>query len=548
MTGKERIKKAFALETVDRTPWVPFVGVHGGSLIGVDAETYLKDADKIVEGVLKAADLYKADGVPVVFDLQVEAEVLGCDLTWSKDSPPAVSSHPVSMLSGGSLADLKIPGKDSGRIPICLEATKRLRAELPDLALYGLMTGPFTLALHLLGTDIFMQMFDAPDEIHNVLAFCADVCKAMSEYYLEAGCDIIALVDPMTSQIGPDQFTEFVTPAVSSVFDHIRELGGLSSFFVCGHAEQNLQVMCESGPDNVSVDENISLQTIKDICLENNTSFGGNLQLTTVLLLGTPLDAQTNAVECLETGGDKGFILAPGCDLPFATPQANLAAIASVLDDDYAREVVKAQKSVKGPEDLLDMTDYGNTDNVIVDIITLDSEACAPCQYMVESVRKIAPEFEGVVEWREHKIKQPESILFMSSLMVRNIPTICIDGQIAFVSRIPPRDELIAAIQKRIIEKLRFKIANTRGEVYLLCSKKSCADETCEKLAGNVSRAASELGLEIPVKTITDDETIASFGLLPSQTPALATAKYQVRSTRTVPGANVIREWLKDIQ
>ncbi|MDT8390505.1 MAG: uroporphyrinogen decarboxylase family protein [Lentisphaeria bacterium] len=548
MTGKERIQKAFALEPVDRTPWVPFVGVHGGHLIGVDAGAYLKDADSIVAGVLKAAELYKADGVPVVFDLQVEAEVLGCELTWSKDSPPAVSSHPLSMLSGGSLADLTIPGKDAGRIPVCLEATRRLRAELPDLAIYGLITGPFTLALHLLGTDIFMQMFDAPDEIHTVLAFCADVCKAMSDYYLEAGCDVIALVDPMTSQIGPDQFTEFVTPAVTPVFDHIRGRGGLSSFFVCGHAEQNLQVMCESGPDNVSVDENISLKTIKEICLENNTSFGGNLQLTTVLLLGSPVDAQTNAIECLETGGDKGFILAPGCDLPFSVPQANLAAIADVLDDEYAREVVKAQKTVKSAEELLDMTDYGNTDTVVVDIITLDSEACAPCQYMVESVRKIAPEFEGVVEWREHKIKQPESILFMSSLMVRNIPTICIDGQIAFVSRIPPRDELIAAIQKRIIEKLRVKIANTRGEVYLLCSEKACDTGACEELARNVSRAASELGIEIPVKKITDDETIASFGLLPSQTPALATAKYQVRSTRTVPGASVIREWLKDIQ
>lgn len=548
MTGKERIKKAFALEPVDRTPWVPFVGVHGGHLIGVDAEDYLKDADKIVEGILKAADLYKADGVPVVFDLQVEAEVLGCELAWSKDSPPAVSSHPLSLLSGGSLTDLKIPGKDVGRIPVCLEATRRLRTELPDLAIYGLITGPFTLALHLLGTDIFMQMFDAPEEIHKVLAFCTDVCKAMSDYYLEAGCDIIALVDPMTSQIGPDQFTEFVTPAVTPVFEHIRELGGLSSFFVCGHAEQNLQVMCESGPDNVSVDENISLKTIKEICLENNTSFGGNLQLTTVLLLGSAVDAQTNAIDCLETGGDKGFILAPGCDLPFSTPQANLAAIADILDDYYAREVVKTQKTIKSPEDLLDMTDYGNADTVVVDIITLDSEACAPCQYMVESVRKIAPEFEGVVEWREHKIKQPESILFMSSLMVRNIPTICIDGQISFVSRIPPRDELIAAIQKRIIEKLRVKIANTRGEVYLLCSEGACKSEACAELTKNVSRAASELGIEIPVKKITDDETIASFGLLPSQTPALATAKYQVRSTRSIPGANVIREWLKDIQ
>ena len=41
------------------------------------------------------------------------------------------------------------------------------------------------------------------------------------------------------------------------------------------------------------------------------------------------------------------------------------------------------------------MRDYGQADKVIVDIITLDSEACAPCQYMVEAVKTDRPEFEG---------------------------------------------------------------------------------------------------------------------------------------------------------
>ena len=42
MKGLELIKQAFALQEAERVPWVPFVGVHGGHLTGVDAETYLK--------------------------------------------------------------------------------------------------------------------------------------------------------------------------------------------------------------------------------------------------------------------------------------------------------------------------------------------------------------------------------------------------------------------------------------------------------------------------------------------------------------------------
>jgi hypothetical protein len=94
------------------------------------------------------------------------------------------------------------------------------------------------------------------------------------------------------------------------------------------------------------------------------------------------------------------------------------------------------------------MKDYGQSDKVIVDVITLDSESCAPCQYMVEAVKKITPHFEGIVEWREHAIKKLEAVTFMSSLMVKNIPTICIDGKIAFVSQIPPKQDIDCCYSK----------------------------------------------------------------------------------------------------
>ncbi len=147
MKGLKLIKKAFALETVERVPWVPFVGVHGGFLTGVDAEAYLKSSDEVVKGVSRAIEEYNPDGVPVVFDLQIEAEILGCELQWAPHNPPAVVTHPLA--DGTKLTDLKIPSITDGRIPVAVEATKALRKKYPEIALYGLITGPFTLALHL---------------------------------------------------------------------------------------------------------------------------------------------------------------------------------------------------------------------------------------------------------------------------------------------------------------------------------------------------------------------------------------------------------------
>ena len=114
MTGKERILKTLRLEKTDRIPWVPFVGCHGGKLINSTADTYLKSAGKIYEGVSRAIDLYKPDGIPVMFDLQVEAEALGCKLMWADENPPAVISHILS--DGMALADLQVPTANDGRI------------------------------------------------------------------------------------------------------------------------------------------------------------------------------------------------------------------------------------------------------------------------------------------------------------------------------------------------------------------------------------------------------------------------------------------------
>ncbi len=541
MTGKERVIKAFGRQAVDRVPWVPFVGCHAGALLGVSAKEYLQSEKLMIKGISKAVNLYQPDGIPVAFDLQIEAEALGCELVWANENPPAVTKHP--LCRGIKLEDLSVPTPTQGRIGISLATARTVREKYPDIALYGLITGPFTLALHLLGTDIFMKMFDENEYVHQLLAFCRDVCVAMSDYYIDAGCDVIAVVDPMTSQIGPDQFTQFVTPYVTEVFEFIRSKNALSSFFVCGHAQQNVSVMAQCKCDNISIDENIPLDYVKQECQKHNISFGGNLQLTSVLLLGKPIDAQKNAIACMEIGGDVGFILAPGCDLPYAVPQENLTAITEVVQDEYKRQIASQVACETSDEDRLDLKEYGKADKVIVDIVTLDSEACAPCQYMVDAVKRVTPEFEGIVEWREHKIKYRESLVFMTSLMVRNVPTICIDGEIVFVSRIPPRDELIEAIQKRINQKFRQRIQQRKASLYIL-------DSGCDKtglIEENIQTAIQELGSDVNVEKITDPETIASYGIARSQTPAVVMAKYQVKTLRQVPEVLVVKEWLKEV-
>ncbi len=444
MNAKQLVLDAMRNQTTKRAPWVPFVGCHAASLIGVNAEEYFKSSENIVRGVMKAYEEYRPDGLPVLFDLQVEAEALGCELKYAVNNPPSVATHP--LVNGVKLEDLTVPTEKDGRFPVVMEATKNICKALGDkIALYGLITGPYTLALHLRGTEIFFDMMDDPDYMHSVMAFCEKVCISTAKMYMDAGVDIVAIVDPMTSQISPDSFAEFVAPYATRIFDYVREEGKLSSFFVCGDAKKNVEEMCKCKPDNISIDENIPLDYVKEVAGKYDVSFGGNVKLTLSLLFGTVTDCIKDAKNCMAIGDTKGYILAPGCDMPFSTPVENVKAISSLVHGEIAAELLEEGSVLDGVDAVL--PDYKNLDHVMIDVITLDSESCAPCQYMMEAVRKASEDFGNKVVYKEHKVKDKEAVIMMVKLGVSNIPTICIDGEIKHVSIIPSKEQLVAQLQ-----------------------------------------------------------------------------------------------------
>jgi uroporphyrinogen decarboxylase len=451
MKRRDLLLKALRNETTPRPGWVPFVGVHGGKLIGQTADAYLHSADLIVQGLRRANEIYVPDGLPVIFDLQLEAEILGCELRWSESTPPGVVSHPLER--GRSLAALPVFDAAKGRFPIVMEVLRALKKDIGgETAIYGLLCGPFTLALHLMGNDIFLQMFDHPDYVMGVIGFCASVGQKVARAYIENGADVIAVVDPMTSQISREHFEQFVTPAANQIFDFVRDRGALSSLFVCGDATRNLEAMSRTDCDNVSIDENIALERIRDYTRGHGKSFGGNLKLTSVLLLGDEEDAMLDAIRCIDIGGSCGFVLSPGCDLPYHTPERNLMAVAAMVHDAYRREVAKRTIVAKTTAQAAAMPrpDYAALPHVTVDVITLDSSSCAPCQYMMEAVHRAAKQLSKPVVVKEHRITTREGLSLMSRLDVKNIPTICLDGEVAFVSIIPDQNTLVAAIEARI--------------------------------------------------------------------------------------------------
>ena len=438
-------------ETV-RPPWVPFAGIHAGKLTGYNAIELLTKKDALLESLLEVHKLYKPDGQPIIFDLQVEAEILGCDLFWSASTPPTVSSHPLKDRKEVPCL-CKVPSKDSGRLPLILEVMEEMKKRVgEETALYGLICGPFTLASHLRGTTIFMDMFDDPDFVKELIHFAGEVGKAMAKMYIEAGMDIIAVVDPLVSQISPTHFNEFMRDTFTDLFEDIRKQKAYSSFFVCGDATKNIEVMCQTKPDSISVDENIDILKAKEITDQYNLTIGGNIPLTTVMLHGSQMDNIKYAVDLLDQLDKfQHFILSPGCDMPYDTPVENTIGVSqAAIEFKQMKETVKDYTSTDYSSIKIDLPDYTNLQKPLIEAFTLDSDSCAACTYMWGLVTDVKEELQDDIDIIEYKFTSKEAIARCIKMGVKNLPSVYINGKLAYSSIIPTKQELIDKIKESL--------------------------------------------------------------------------------------------------
>ena len=168
---------------------------------GYTATEMFTNADKLTECLLEVNKMFKPDGECCIFDLQIEAEILGCDLVWADDGPPSVASHPLATEDDEDPTipcECTIPGPNDGRIPLICEAMRRVKKEIGDTtALYGLHHRPVYAGIASARHRHFPRHASDDDQfVHDLLDYCYKAACKMAEYFIDAGMDVIAVVDP----------------------------------------------------------------------------------------------------------------------------------------------------------------------------------------------------------------------------------------------------------------------------------------------------------------------------------------------------------------
>jgi len=107
------------------------------------------------------------------------------------------------------------------------------------------------------------------DDYDDLLAYCNKVCFRMAQYYIEAGMDVIAVVDPLISQISTDHFEQFMADKeVKYESDTRRALNRIKEAARADLYEESLAAEIEAIEAGIRDDKATNLQTYKREIME----------------------------------------------------------------------------------------------------------------------------------------------------------------------------------------------------------------------------------------------------------------------------------------
>ncbi len=200
-----------------RIPLSLSVYEHAARFLGKTPWEVSRDADLTYQAHREAYRLYRHFPVVVGIDIyNLEAEAYGC-----RPVPPGGTGIPaIPQPLFASLDEaLQIEPFDpetAGRIPLMIEAARRLQAEFPEADVRLPVSGPFSIAQSLLGlNELMLAVALRPEAVREFLEKLVPGQILFSQAVLAAGLGIAffesAAAPPLLS---PVQFREVELPAL----------------------------------------------------------------------------------------------------------------------------------------------------------------------------------------------------------------------------------------------------------------------------------------------------------------------------------------------
>jgi uroporphyrinogen decarboxylase len=330
LTPVERFAAYHRGEPLDRLPCVPIVGNTAARVLGVRVSDFRGNGKIIADAQVAAYRRFGYDVIRIFTDLYTQAEAMGAEVHYPDDETAYLARPAIASAAEIPLLRPADPYND-GNLPHHLEAMERaFDAVGEEVPVTGALTGPFTTASFLIGTENLVRLIlKNPAAVHQLCEVSYQGALAYATAILNTGCTP-SLTDAMcsTTVISPRQFREFGQPYLKRLVDFIHGRGRSVTLHICGKTAPIWDAMADTGADCLSLDNAADLEAAR-LQVGHRVRLMGNVPPSEIMMQGTPAQVREAVRACVRKAHNnpKGLIVASGCSLPVETPFANIDAM-----------------------------------------------------------------------------------------------------------------------------------------------------------------------------------------------------------------------------
>ncbi len=331
MTSKQRLERRRLGQSVDRPPNMSIVMFYAARQAGAPYSAYVTDARVLCEGVLRCHERFGIDCLSVISDPMREAEGFGSAVVIPYDGvpyPPEPLLRTVADIARLTPCDPFASRRMADRVEGVRLLAARSGGEVPVV---GWVESAFAESCDLMKMEqVMMNLLDEPAAMHDLLRLCTEQSVRFALAQVAAGADIVGVGDAAASLIGPALFEEFALPYEQRLIAAIHGAGAQVKLHICGNTGPVAHLMALSGADLVDCDHMVDLRRM-DAAMPSGVGVCGNFDPVAVLLQGSVQNVRTAARACAALS--PRIVVAPGCEVPPATPEANMLALRDALNE-----------------------------------------------------------------------------------------------------------------------------------------------------------------------------------------------------------------------
>lgn len=315
--------------------FLPAIYEHKAAFIGSTPTAISRDGDLLTRALLAEYEALKPDALAIGVDVyNLEAEAVGCAVTFYEGDDTSIpgikpGDHVIHVGDDLSQARLPNPRKDS-RMPVNLAAARNVRRELgDDFWLRGAVSGPFSLAISLVGAEaLFLACLDQPEWVRSCLEYAARIIREFSKAYIDAGAELIVFDSQASPELlSPPMYEEFVLP-VTREFVAWAATQGVRDvpLIIGGNTTPIAEMLTRTGANNLLCDFTGDFDEWAAIARRAGRALRRNIS-PRLIQTATPEQIHEVARREVQRGKDlPGFIMGTAV-IPFGTPTENILAV-----------------------------------------------------------------------------------------------------------------------------------------------------------------------------------------------------------------------------